>query len=421
MENWAGNVTFSPASIVVAESIEHLQTVVHAADAAGCRVGVVGAGHSFSPIADSDGVLVSTERLDRIDDVVTGEFGSTVTLESGVRLAALAQCLHAAGWAIHNLPSLTHLTVVGAVATGTHGSGDANPSLSAAVVAVDVIRPDGELVHLATDDHRFAATVVGLGVMGVVARLTLRVEPTFDISQTVVLDLPMAAAQERLHELLGLAYSVSMFTDWRSDAMSQVWIKQRAGELFDADALTGATAADRPMHPIGGVDAAACTDQSGRPGPWHERLPHFRPDHRPSAGAELQSECFVDQADAPAALATLRGLAPVLAPVVLVSEVRSIAADDLWLSMASGRDSVGFHFTWRPLAARVLHAVTQVERALEPFAPRPHWGKLTTMTPTTIRSRYDRFDEAMDVRRAGDPHGTFLNRYVGDIVAGGDS
>jgi xylitol oxidase len=276
-------------------------------------------------------------------------------------------------------------------------------------------------VHLDRDDPRFGATVVGLGAMGVVARLTLRVEPTFDITQTVMLDLPMAVVRERLHELFGLAYSVSLFTEWRDDQVSQIWIKQRAGELFDTGVLAGATAAERPMHPIVGVDAAACTDQSAVAGPWHERLPHFRPDHQPSAGAELQSECFVDRADAPAALDALRKLAPVLAPLVLVSEFRSIAGDDLWLSMASGRDSVGFHFTWRLDVERVLPVLAQVEQALEPFAPRPHWGKLTTMSPTTIRSRYERFDDAMNVRRAGDPQGTFLNRYVSDIAAPGDA
>jgi xylitol oxidase len=343
----------------------------------------------------------------------------TVRVGAGVRYGELAGHLHAQGWALHNLASLPHISVAGAVSTGTHGSGDRLASLAASVSGLDVVTADGGLLTLTRDDARLAGAVVGLGALGIVTSLTLDVEPTYDVVQQVHTGLPWSAVLEDFDSVFASADSVSLFTDWRGPLVAQVWRKSRvpAGVAspispWAAAATYGASAATEALHPLPGGDAASTTMQLGVAGPWHERLPHFRMEFVPSAGEELQTEYLIDRRDATAAIEVLRGLAEQLAPVLLVSEIRTVAADTLWLSMAYGRDSVGLHFTWRPLQADVERLLPHLEAALAPFTARPHWGKLFADADHRVADRYPRLDEFRALVASLDPKGKFSNGFL---------
>jgi len=318
-----------------------------------------------------------------------------------MRYGEVAVRLHEAGYALPNLASLPHIAVAGAVATGTHGSGVRLGSLASAVAAVEIVGPDGSLRTVARGDADFPGSVVGLGALGIVTRLTLDLVPAFEVRQLVYDDVPFGP----LDELLGGAYSVSLFTDWRASRFSQVWHKL----LPDQPSVLVGLAADGPRHPVPGMPPEHCTAQLGQPGPWYDRLPHFRLAYTPSAGNELQSEYLVSTVDGDAALAALDRIRDTIAPVLLVCEVRAVAADDAWLSLAYGRDSVAFHFTWVPDAGRVAPVVTAIEDALEPFAPRPHWGKVYRLDPS---ARYERYGDFRALRRRVDPDGKFGNEYL---------
>jgi xylitol oxidase len=344
----------------------------------------------------------------------------TVVVSGGVRYGELATHLWEAGYALPNLASLPHISVAGAVATATHGSGVANRSLASAVSALTLITADGEVVIARRGDAAFEGTVVSLGALGVVAELTLDVVPSFDVAQVVYDDL---AVDADLDEVLASAYSVSLFTDWAGapDAapprINQVWRKFRVEDGVDApDRWFGAARADGPRHPVPGMPTQNCTEQDGVPGPWHQRLPHFRLEFTPSSGDELQSEFFVARADALAALSALGSVRDAIAPVLQISEIRTVAADEAWLSPAYQRDSVALHFTWIGDTAAVRPAIDAVEGALAPFGPRPHWGKLFHLPPETIKQGYARWADAVALMRAVDPNGVFRNAFVDEYL-----
>ena len=408
LTNWAGNVTFAAARVHRPTSVPEVQELV----AGSTRLRALGSGHSFSPVADTDGDLVLLGDLPPRCDVSDDD--ATVTVSSGLRYGDIAPLLHEAGLALPNLGSLPHICVAGAAATGTHGSGDANPPLASSVVGLEVVTADGALLHLDETDPRFPGAVVSLGTIGVVTAVTLRVEPSFDVAQTVYDRLPMDALAAYLDEVFVSAYSVSVFSTLRSDVADQVWLKRRTDRTYPdlGDDWLGATRADGPRHPVPGGSADSCTEQLGRPGPWFERLPHFRLDHRPSSGAELQSEFLVPREHAAAAVEAVRTIAEVVAPPLQVAELRTVAADDRWLSMAQGRDSLALHFTWHPDPAAALTAVLAVEQALAPLAARPHWGKVFAMTPEQVQPLYPRLADARALRHELDPHDVFGNAFV---------
>ncbi|HZM80429.1 MAG TPA: FAD-binding protein [Candidatus Limnocylindrales bacterium] len=348
MRNWAGNITWRARATHRPASIEELQELVAGSD----RVRAVGTGHSFSPIADTPGDLVWTDGL----PIVLTVEDSRVTVSAAMSLGRLAEALHSFALAVPNLPSLPHISIGGACATGTHGSGTGN--LASFVRSMQVVSHDGSIVTLGPE------AAVHLGRLGIVTTLTLDLVPAFELRQYIYEDLPFAAAPQAL----GSAYSVSLFTDWKR--ITQVWRKS----LGD-DNWPGARPADGPRHPIAGMPADNCTEQLGVPGPWHERLPHFRLTHTPSSGDELQSEYFVDFKDASAAIDALTHLD--LERALQISELRTVKRDAIWLSPAFGRDSLAIHFTWVSDYGVVRPAIEAVERALAPFDPRPHPGKLS--------------------------------------------
>lgn len=420
MRNWAGNIEYRAHTIHHPTSVEEVQELVRGLR----RIRALGSRHSFSDIADTDGDLVSLADVPRMIEI--DPVARTVTIDGGIRYGELCRGLDQAGWALPNLASLPHISVAGAVATATHGSGDRAANLASSVAAIELIGADGERRSFsrAADREVFDGVVVSLGALGIVTRLTLDLEPAYRMYQHVYEGLPYAAWAENLDAITAAGYSVSCFADWRSEAFPQVWVKRRvdapdaaAGRLADPpDSLFGAVPATSPRHPIPTMDPAACTPQLGVIGPWHERIPHFRLEHTPSAGDELQSEYIVDRSAAVDAFLALTAMSDRLAPLVQVSELRTIAGDNAWLSPSHGRDSVSIHFTWLPDWTAVRSLLPTIEATLAPYRARPHWGKLFTMGPAGVRERYDRLPDFVRLATTLDPTGTFRNDYVDRLV-----
>ncbi|TXS04694.1 FAD-binding protein [Streptomyces sp. col6] len=408
-KNWAGNITFGARRLCVPRSVRELRDMVAASDA----VRPLGTRHSFNTIADTTGDHISLAGLPRVADIDVAR--RTLTLSAGLRYGEFAAELHERGFALANLGSLPHISAAGAVATGTHGSGVGNRSLAASVRTLSLVTADGGTRTLTRTDEDFAGAVVSLGALGVVTSLELDLVRAFDVRQWVYEDLPEATLTARFDEVMSAAYSVSVFTDWSPGPVGQVWLKQRVGGEGAAGMPAewlGARLADGPRHPIPGVPAVNCTEQRGVPGPWYQRLPHFRMEFTPSNGDELQSEYFVARADAVAAYEALARLRDRIAPVLQISEIRTVAADDLWLSPAHGRASVAFHFTWVPDAAAVAPVVAGIEEALAPFGARPHWGKVFSTAPEVLRTLYPRYADFEALMLRYDPEGTFRNPFL---------
>jgi xylitol oxidase len=413
--NWSGNVVYSADRLLEPESVDELRRLV----ASSSRLRPLGTRHSFSAVADTSGDLVSVARLPRRIEIDAG--ARTVTVSAGLRFGELTPELDRAGWALGNLGSLPHISIAGACATGTHGSGVANRVLAASVAMVEFVAADGDLVTLRRGDEGFEGAVIALGRPGVVTALTLDIRPRYEIRQLVHLGLPGDAAIEHATELLGGGYSVSLFSVWGDPLEFQVLSKQLVdGDIPAADLAErlGATPATRQWHMVPGMPPENCTDQLGVPGPWHARLPHFKLEFTPSSGEELQSEYFVAPADASEALRAVASVASVVAPVLQVGEIRSIAADDLWLSPAFGGDVVAIHFTWVPDVPAVLPALRAVEERLAAFGARPHWGKVFTTPAETVRSLYPRLADAAALARRFDPRGVFTNSFVDEYATG---
>ncbi|MPZ83566.1 MAG: FAD-binding protein [Actinophytocola sp.] len=402
--NWAGNLTYSATEFVRPASIAEIQRVV----ADNPRVRALGSRHSFNDVADTAGVAVSPEALP--PDVVVE--GSTVTVSAGTRYGVLAAVLEERGLALANLASLPHISVGGAVATGTHGSGVRNGCLSTSVAAVELVGADGTLRRTSRGDQEFAGSVVALGALGVVVRVTLDVRTTFAVRQDVYPDVPWAPVLADLDAVLACGYSVSLFTTWTGPL--QVWVKS-TDTTPPAD-VYGASPSPVPLHMIAGESVEAVTEQGGVPGPWLDRLPHFRMGHKPSSGEELQTEYLVPRDRAVEALTRVRAMGERVAPLLHVTEIRTIAADELWLSGAHGRDAVAVHFTWHLDPAGVFAVLPDIEAALLPLGARPHWGKCFTATARDLAPLYPRWTDFAELRREHDPSDKFGNAYLDRVL-----
>jgi xylitol oxidase len=394
--------------------VEEAQEIVASAS----RIRVLGSRHSFTGIVDSD-ELLSLEALP--SQVTVDGAARAVTLGGHTTYGELAAALGSPRLALANLASLPHISVAGAVATASHGSGDRNGNLATSVAALELIGADGELLRIARGEPEFDGFVVGLGALGAVLRVTLDVEPAYDIAQRVYEHLPWETLLEHFDEITASGYSVSAFTLWGED-IEQVWVKARVDQRGThlPETLFGAVAATAERHPIPGVDPVNCTQQLVVPGPWAERLPHFRMGFTPSAGAEIQSEYLVPRAHAIAAIEALRPLAGMIAPLIQTSELRTVAADRLWMSPQHGTDTVGIHFTWRREPAPVRAALERIETALSPFGARPHWGKLFLAHAATIEPLYERHRDFVELVERYDPGGTFRNEWFERYVLGSD-
>ncbi|GAA1525774.1 D-arabinono-1,4-lactone oxidase [Kribbella lupini] len=402
MKNWAGNITFA-AEPHRPTSVEELQELVGGSE----RVRVLGTGHSFNRIADTADTLVSVLDLPKTIEIAADR--RTVRVAGGLRYGEVTAALQADGLALHNLGSLPHISVAGACSTGTHGSGDTNGTLASAVVRIEFVGADGSLVSLDKTDPDFDGAIVALGALGVTTHLTLAVEPSYEISQVVYDGLPVERLASSFDEVFSSAYSVSAFTDW-VDPDVMVWRKAKQTTLEPE--WLGARLADGARHPIKTMPADFATQQGGVPGPWNARLPHFRLEFTPSNGEELQSEYFVERAQAPVAIERLQALGKEMAPLIQVSEVRTIAADTLWLSPSQGRDSVAFHFTWIQDETAVRPVVEAIEDALLPLGARPHWGKVFTADAATLATCYPKVRDFVELASRYDAGGKFRNDYL---------
>lgn len=405
--NWAGNHRYAASRIATPRSVDELRDLI-----AGARsVRALGSRHSFNDLADTDDLLVSTASLPggvRID-----QEARTATVGGGVRYGDLARELEAAGWALHNLASLPHISVAGAIATSTHGSGDRNGTLATAVAGLRILRADGEVVELRRGDDDFDGAVVSLGALGVVLEATLDIRPSFTVRQRLFGGVPWEAVTSRFDEVTSAAYSVSLFTTWDEEAVSLAWIKELADvpsavgdDFFGAPALTEA------RHMIATMDVRNTTEQLGVPGPWSERLAHFRFEFTPSNGEEIQSEYLVPRANAVTAIDAVRSLGPLIAPLLQISEIRTAAADDLWLSSAYGTDVVGLHFTWLRDQEGVEAVLPALEDALLPLGARPHWGKLYLDPAGVVPTLYPRLDDFRALTERFDPTARFRNPFL---------
>lgn len=411
--NWAGSLTYAARRIHHPASVDEVRELVRA----GTRLRALGSRHSFSRVADTDGDLV---RLDGLPKTVTFDHTRpAVTVPAGMTYGEVSRQVHDHGYALHNLGSLPHISIAGAVATATHGSGDANRNLAASVSALQLVTADGGLITVSreSDPARFPGMVVALGALGIVVAVTLDLVPSFDIRQDVYEGLDRATLEQNFDEIFASAYSVSVFTDWSAPSLTG-WLKRRVDEPDVRAPVTwmGATRADTPRHPVPGMPAANCTEQLGVAGPWFDRLPHFRAGFTPSNGDEVQSEFLVPRAAAVDALRALDAISRQIAPVLQICEIRTVAADDLWLSPAYACDVVGLHFTWVNDTAGVLPVVRSIERQLEPFDARPHWGKLFTLPAETIPALFPRLADFRSLRRDMDPDGVFGNAFVDHLV-----
>lgn len=413
--NWAGNHAYAASRFERPTSHDELIEVLVGAD----RVRAIGSRHCFTDIGDSD-VLVSLDGLPPVFELDasghTGHTGHTVTVGGWMRYGDLSSRLHREGWALANLASLPHISVAGAVATGTHGSGDSNASLATAVCALTILDAAGRERTVARGDDDFDGTVVGLGALGIVTTVTLEIEPTYSLRQDVWTDLPPGAVEDHLDEITASGYSVSLFTDFSERGFAQAWVKTRAEDA--PETFFGARRATQQLHPDVGAAADGVTQQGGAPGPWLERLPHFRMEFTPSHGAELQSEFLVPRPRLVEALEAMRRLRPRLAGVLRVAELRTVAADPLWLSGAYGTDVVGIHLTWVLDTDAVYAALPAIEEALLPLGARPHWGKCFVATVSQLEPLYPRMADFRALRERVDPNRTFGNAFLDRVIGG---
>ena len=415
--NWAGNYSYRAAAFHRPTTLDELCRIVSSSS----NLRVLGSRHSFTDIVDAE-ELVDLRSLPQHSTVDID--AGTVTVSGASTYAAVAELLRPRGLALHNLASLPHISVAGAIATATHGSGVANGNLASAVSAVTVVDAAGELRRFDRSHADFNGAVVSLGALGPVVDVTVDLVPTFDIAQTVYEDLPLDLACDHLAEILASAYSASIFTTFRdAEPLGNVWLKRRVDTPADAgavgDELFGASPARVAHHPVPGLDATGCTEQLGQPGLWSDRLPHFKMGFSPSAGDEVQSEFFVDTARGPEALAALCSAAPGFTDQLMVAEVRAIAADDLWMSPQYTRSTVAFHFTWRPdgLAGGELErAIRAVEAVLLPFDAVPHWGKVF-FADLDIAARFERFGDYVRLLDDVDPDGVFRNEWCHRVIS----
>jgi xylitol oxidase len=418
LKNWAGNYTYSTNNLHVATSVEDVQEFVSKHK----KLKVLGSRHCFNSIADSSDALLSLKQLDKVISI--DEAALTVTVEAGVAYGELAPWLHNKGFALHNLASLPHISIAGACATATHGSGVKNGNLATAISSMEIVTATGDVQVITRENNAeiFDGAVVNLGALGVVTKVSLNIEPTFKMTQHVYENLPLQQLEYHFDEILSGGYSVSLFTDWKNQNFGQVWVKRRLEEHLTFTAspeLFGATLAKENVHPISTMSPVNCTEQMGVAGEWFERMPHFKMGFTPSSGEELQSEYFVAYEDGYKALLAINEIRAYITLQLQVSEIRAIAADAFWMSPCYNQKCMAIHFTWKQNWRAVQQILPLIEQQLRPFNTRPHWGKLFTMAPATVMSLYKKLPHFQQLCRQYDPQGKFRNAFLEKYVFGG--
>jgi xylitol oxidase len=417
LKNWAGNLEYSSDQLYSANSLDQVRSYVKKQS----KLKVLGTRHCFNNIADSKTTFLSLKPMDEV--VALDSAARTVTVNAGMTYGQLCPYLDSKGFALHNLASLPHISIAGACSTATHGSGEKNGNLSTAVSALEIVTAAGDVMNLSRskDGETFRGAVVGLGALGVITKVTLDIQPTYSMRQYVYENVPISAVKDHFDAIESSGYSVSLFTDWRNQRMNEVWIKCRDDQRAAFNAAPeffGGKLATRNLHPIAELSAENCTEQMGVPGPWYERLPHFRMGFTPSAGKELQSEYFVPREHAVEAILAVERLRDQVSPHLLITEIRAIAADELWMSPCYKQPCVTIHFTWKQDWPAVSKLLPVIEKELAPFHGRPHWGKLFTTSPAELRAIYQKMPEFIELSRKYDPQGKFRNEYLNKNIFG---
>lgn len=409
-QNWAKNVTYATDDIRQPTTVEELAEII----ATTPKLRILGTRHAFNELANSTEVLVNLEKMatDEVEVVGTTADGQKIVRVWGpTRYGDLAVKLDEQGLALATMASLPHISVAGAIQTGTHGSGDEVSSLSTQVTAIEFLNARGELVRLTEDDDDLRGAVVGLGALGPITHVELRTEPSYQMTQTIYDGVRWDDVLDRFDEFTALADSVGVFTQWSEDdgCIEQVWTKHRSPESPDFSSF-GGTPATEKRHTVLGDDPEPTTEQ-GEPGPWFERLPHFKLDFNPSSGEEIQVEYLVPRTDAVDTLRRLREIGDHIRPLLFVSELRTVKGDDLWLSMAHDTDVVAIHFTFHPDEEKVLALLPDIEKRL-PQTARPHWGKVNLVDPVEATRRFPRWDDFVALARRHDPDRKFVNEHL---------
>ena len=416
LKNWAGNLEYSTSKIDYPKSLEEVQQLVKKYS----KLKVLGTRHCFNTIADSKYNFISLREMKKI--VSLDANAKTVTVEGGIKYGELCPWLNDKGFALHNLASLPHISVAGAITTATHGSGVRNKNLCGPVEALEIVTADGDVINLSKKDgEKFYAAVVGLGAIGVVTKVTLNIQPTFMMRQWVYIKMPLQQMKEHFDEIVSSGYSVSLFTDWQNESINEVWIKSLVDDASNAEAkkdFFGAAPATKNVHPIIELPAENCTEQMGVPGTWYERLPHFKMGFTPSSGKELQAEYFVPHEHAVEAIQAIQKMGKEIGPHLFISEIRTIDADDFWMSTCYKQPSVTIHFTWKQEWNAVSKLLPAIEKELAPFNAKPHWGKLFTMSPSTLASRHQKMNDFKKVVAEFDSKGKFRNEFLEKNIYG---
>jgi len=416
LKNWAGNLEYSTSKIDYPKSLEEVQQLVKKYS----KLKVLGTRHCFNTIADSKYNFISLREMKKI--VSLDANAKTVTVEGGIKYGELCPWLNDKGFALHNLASLPHISVAGAITTATHGSGVRNKNLCGPVEALEIVTADGDVINFSKKDgEKFYAAVVGLGAIGVITKVTLNIQPTFMMRQWVYIKMPLQQIKEHFDEIVSSGYSVSLFTDWQNESINEVWIKSLVDDASNAEAkkdFFGAAPATKNVHPIIELPAENCTEQMGVPGTWYERLPHFKMGFTPSSGKELQAEYFVPHEHAVEAIQAIQKMGKEIGPHLFISEIRTIDADDFWMSTCYKQPSVTIHFTWKQEWNAVSKLLPAIEKELAPFNAKPHWGKLFTMSPSTLASRYQKMNDFKKVVAEFDSKGKFRNEFLEKNIYG---
>jgi len=416
LKNWAGNLEYSTSKIDYPKSLEEVQQIVKKHS----KLKVLGTRHCFNTIADSKYNFISLREMKKI--VSLDANAKTVTVEGGIKYGELCPWLNDKGFALHNLASLPHISVAGAITTATHGSGVRNKNLCGPVEALEIVTADGDVINFSKKDgEKFYAAVVGLGAIGVITKVTLNIQSAFMMRQWVYTKMPLQQMKEHFDEIVSSGYSVSLFTDWQNESINEVWIKSLVDDASNAEAkkdFFGAAPATKNVHPIIELPAENCTEQMGVPGTWYERLPHFKMGFTPSSGKELQAEYFVPHEHAVEAIQAIQKMGKEIGPHLFISEIRTIDADDFWMSPCYKQPSVTIHFTWKQEWNAVSKLLPAIEKELAPFNAKPHWGKLFTMSPSTLASRYQKMNDFKKVVAEFDSKGKFRNEFLEKNIYG---
>jgi alditol oxidase len=417
LKNWAENLTYSTAKLYSADTVDKAQAFIKQHT----RLKALGTRHCFNTIADSKDTFLAMLPMNNV--IALDETKMTVTVGGGIKYGELAPYLQSKGYALHNLASLPHISVAGACTTATHGSGVKNGNLSTQVQAIEFIKANGEIVKLSKgkDGDHFLGAVVGLGALGIITQLTLAIQPAYMAEQQVFQNLPLAQLRDHFEEIALSGYSVSLFTDWQTEYINEVWVKNKVTDAKAPELIPvffGAKAATQNLHPIVELSAENCTEQMGLPGPWYERLPHFRMGFTPSSGKELQAEFFIPKEHAVEAILAIQKMGKKIGPYLFISEIRTIEADDFWMSPCYHQPSIAIHFTFKQHIPEVMALLPLIEKTLAPFNAKPHWGKIFTMAPARLKALYSKMDDFKKLAKEFDPSGKFRNDFLNKNIFG---